>query len=144
MTAMAAQSGDHGNMLKKYRKNKGVIVLKLPAVVFRPLLHYANVDQNTTKLMHKCSSISVLTFTDGEKDVITMVKKELGRDILNNSYKNIMQIKEEDNRIDVYVKAKDGVIRELLVMVNEKDEFVAISLKGKLQTEDILAYVNNY
>lgn len=53
------------------------------------------------------------------------------------SYAPLMKVRDESEEVQFLIQERDGLIRELLLLVGSEDEFVLLSFTGKIDLEKI-------
>jgi hypothetical protein len=80
----------------------------------------------------------ILILTSENSNVTKMMRNETASFHKNPDYEVLMKVKDEDSNVDFYIKKKsDRLIGELVMLVDDKDEFVIIQMSGNLTMEDI-------
>ena len=92
---------------------------------------------------------------DGIKSmqIISLPKYEVGLDsdeikslkssIKKESYEELMNIKEGKETTVIYSQGKEDEVRNMLILVEEKNEFALINIDGVLKMKD-LAYIASH
>ena len=90
---------------------------------------------NFKALSGKVESVQILTSEKGK------VKDELAKEIsaiTKNGYEMLMQVKDEGEQVDFYVKNKsDKTISEFIISVNDPDETAFIRITGAFTMDDL-------
>lgn len=140
MTSINAQA--QKNPFDKFSDYKDVTyiyisktMLKLVGTTAIPSINGIDIKEIGSKL----NSIQIIT---SEKSSKKSLKTEALSIIKKDSYEKIMQVSEEDNKVDIYFKEdKKGSI---IVMVNdEKDSTVLIVFSGNFSMANILKMIGS-
>lgn len=140
MTSINAQA--QKNPFDKFSDYKDVTyiyisktMLKLVGTTAIPSINGIDINEFGSKL----NSIQIIT---SEKSSKKSLKTEALSIIKKDSYEKIMQVSEEDNKVDIYFKEdKKGSI---IVMVNdEKDSTVLIVFSGTFSMANILKMIGS-
>lgn len=140
MTSINAQA--QKNPFDKFSDYKDVTyiyisktMLKLVGTTAIPSINGIDIKEIGSKL----NSIQIITSEKGSKKSL---KTEALSIIKKDSYEKIMQVSEEDNKVDIYFKEdKKGSI---IVMVNdEKDSTVLIVFSGNFSMANILKMIGS-
>lgn len=140
MTSINAQA--QKNPFDKFSDYKDVTyiyisktMLKLVGTTAIPSINGIDINEFGSKL----NSIQIIT---SEKSSKKSLKTEALSIIKKDSYEKIMQVSEEDNKVDIYFKEdKKGSI---IVMVNdEKDSTVLIVFSGNFSMANILKMIGS-
>lgn len=74
-----------------------------------------------------------------EKNILRL-KKELKYD----DFEELISIREEGKLLDFYSQGSQDEIRDMVIIVDEVNEYVIMSLKGSLSMEDMRYLANNH
>lgn len=84
----------------------------------------------------KLNGILIQTSENGS--VSRMMKKETGYFANDRAYEVLMKVKDGETDVDFFIRKRpDNRIGELVMLVDENNEFVLIQLNGNLTMEDI-------
>lgn len=89
----------------------------------------------------KLESVEILT--SEKPSIARQMKEETAYIAKDKNYEPLMKVKDEESRITFYIKKKGEKIGELLMLVDEKSEFVIIRITGNLSLKDIQSITNN-
>lgn len=78
----------------------------------------------------------IVMLTSKAKIAIAKLKLEMQQ--VENTYERLMNVKEEGSRTSFYIlRAKNGIVRELIMFVEDSDEVMLVQLGGKIKNEDL-------
>lgn len=81
-------------------------------------------------------SIKVLDLEDCSSSVKERFNKKVsGLD--KNDYETLMSVKEDDENVQILVKEKKNIIKEMVIVCGGKDDCALILIKGDIRPEDI-------
>lgn len=123
------------NFYKKYMTSEKMTNINLSGWVLQMAGEYAD-EGKEKEMLQKITKLRVMVMEDGN-----LVKKsdysELIKDVKKDDYEPFMNIKEGNEKIDLYLKDDGETITNVLVLVNGDDEFVLLSLEGNLKFSDL-------
>lgn len=119
----------------KYKKYENVTSVKLQGWVIKLAAKFAD-DPDAKKAARHISKLRVLTMENG--NLVTKEDyKSLIRSIRKDQFEDLIMVREGTTKINLYIKEKKDKITNALLIVNDVDEFVMISLEGKLRLKDL-------
>ena len=63
--------------------------------------------------------------------------------IKSDNFEQLLTVREKSERVNIFSREKNGYIRDILIIVAEKDEFSLVNLKGKFSQEIINGLVKS-
>ena len=69
---------------------------------------------------------------------------QLKQDLHQESYEDLMTVQSKDSKVNILIREKDELIRNIVLLVHESDNFVLMSLKTKLTMDELAEIINNY
>jgi molybdopterin converting factor small subunit len=90
-------------------------------------------NEDIIKLVKKVSKIKVLTVENGDRTML----KDFVNYLNNNNYEDWATIKHDGDNVNIRVKQKDDVIKNMLITVNSDKELVFVDVKGSFTAADI-------
>jgi hypothetical protein len=80
----------------------------------------------------------ILILTSENQGIAKMMRTETAHFNNNPAYEILMKVKDDGSNVNFYVKKKsETLISELVMLVDEPDEFVIIQMNGNMTMEDI-------
>jgi hypothetical protein len=80
----------------------------------------------------------ILILTSENQGIAKMMRSETAHFNNNPAYEILMKVKDDGSNVNFYVKKKsETLISELVMLVDEPDEFVIIQMNGNMTMEDI-------
>lgn len=133
-----AQAQDLDSFYKKYSDKEGITAVYISKNMLNLAggQNFGNTGNiNFKALSGKVESVQILTSEKGK------VKDELAKEIsaiTKNGYEMLMQVKDEGEQVDFYVKNKsDKTISEFIISVNDPDETAFIRITGAFTMDDL-------
>ncbi|WBV62008.1 DUF4252 domain-containing protein [Chryseobacterium camelliae] len=112
--------------------------INVPMFIAKPMIKKAlredgENNEEIIKLVKKVSKIKVLTVENGDKIML----KDFADYLNNNNYEDWATIKHEGDNVNIRVKQKNDVIKNMLITVNSDKELVFVDVKGSFTADDI-------
>ena len=133
-----AQAQDLDSFYKKYSDKEGVTAVYISKNMLNLARgqNFGNLGSiNFKAISGKVESVQILTSEKGK------VKDELAKEIsaiTKNGYEMLMQVKDEGEQVDFYVKNKsNNIISEFIISVNNPKETVFVRISGNFTAEDL-------
>jgi hypothetical protein len=144
MSDLSAQSRSFNKFYRQYSWSENSVKVTLPGILVKIGAKIAKneVDDNTAREALKYAKhIKKLKVLVLEEDKARNVEKKKVEKLLagleKEKYETLVSVRENDTKVKLYIKTKKDLIRNLIVIVDEGDEFVAVNLKLKLKMEDL-------
>lgn len=90
-------------------------------------------NEEVIKLVKKVSKIKVLTVENGDRSMLQDFVSYLN----DNNYEDWATIKHDGDNVNIRVKQKDDVIKNMLITVNSDKELVFVDVRGNFTIDDI-------
>ena len=91
-------------------------------------------DQAVMDILKGLKELHVLTTEEGDG---LKYYEEASKKINSAAYKTLVTVRDKDENVKIFVKEEGKIITELLVLVGSKEEFVLVSLIGKIDLKQI-------
>lgn len=133
-TGKMAYFSDSGNDFKGAK----FTTINVPMFLAKPMIKKAlredgEDNEEVIRLIRKVSKIKVLTVENGDKSMLNDFAKYLN----NNNYEEWATIKHNGENVNIRVKQKDDVIKNMLITVNSDKELVFLDVRGNFTANDI-------
>jgi len=92
-------------------------------------------DKELADAISKLEGMKILAKEDTDRG--KQLYKEAFTLIPASEYDELMSVRNEDNDMKFLIKEKDGIIRELLMVIGGEDEFFIMSLVGDIDLKQI-------
>jgi hypothetical protein len=129
-----AGAQDH-RLYWKYKDYDGAIPVTAP----RWLIHAGSwfaPEKADRKMIRKVRKARVLAF-DGQSPVTTADYKRFERRAKRRNLEDLLFVREGDTRVRIMVKERRAILRKVVVFVHSPEEFVLVSVRGKLRLNEI-------
>jgi hypothetical protein len=122
------------DIFDKYNGKEGFTTVQLGNGALSFLSDLNKDDPDLKKMAEAMHSLKILIAD--ETAPRTNFAVELKGSLNFNTYKELMTIREKDEDVQILVRESDGMISDLLVLVNGSDENVLISMNGRFHLKD--------
>lgn len=124
------------DLFKRYADKEGVTSVYVSKAMLQMVPDaISNADLYLNNMKGKIEGIQILSSENAA------LKNEMDvsfRKLIGNQHEELMRIKDESGElITFHIKKEGNLITELIMLVNEKDEFSAIQILGKFTMQDI-------
>ena len=85
----------------------------------------------------KITGIQLLSAPKGKAGVLLSDVKSLEQKIKNESFEDLMTIRDKDSHINFMMDERSGIIKELIMVINSKENFTIMSLVGDIPVEEL-------
>ena len=132
-----AQNNTFSNLFEKYENKDDVTVVSISKAMFNMIpgnISTGNVD--IKDILPKIESMLIMT--SEKKDIKEKMYSEF-KTITekDKNYERLIRVKDSKTNITFDVRKNGDMIRELIMLVNDVDNFVAIQILGNFTVEDI-------
>jgi hypothetical protein len=138
---MQAQSPSINYFYNTYRGVDGATNISVGSFLIRIASAFVE-DHQTRTLIRKAKRVRLIAFDD----VDVLRQKDLTRlinGVKNETFEELMTVKEDGSQVRVFGKEEGDWIRNILLLVDEEDEFVMIGIKCKMTYDDITAIMED-
>ena len=141
---LEAQSKSFNQFYRQFHWSENSVKVTVPGLLIRmgagiAKNHLENeLEKSALKHAKKIKKIKVLVL-EGNKAMCVEDKsvKKLISGIENEKFETLVSVREGGETVKLFVKMKKDCIHNLIVIVDDDDEFVAVNLKTKLKMEDL-------
>ena len=136
ITVLLATAGLYAqdNFFEKFADRQGVTSVYISKKMFGLMKNIDTGDVNLNNLSGKINSLQLLSCEN--REVAAEIRKETAHIRQNNGYEELMRIKDEGDRIVIYVK-EGKKENEYVLVIDDADEFTLIQLNGQLTLEEL-------
>jgi len=121
-------------IFEKYADMDNVTSVYISKAMFQMMPTIEKVGVNLMNLKGKIESLQLVSSEN--KDRIAQMKKDFSQ-LVTSQHQELMRIKEENTRVHFYSNIKNDQVKELLMLVDSDDNYVAILLSGNFTLKDI-------
>jgi hypothetical protein len=141
---MIAQDKEMTNFFDKYENEDDVTIVNISKEMFKmmPISSINTGKADITSILAKIESMRIITSQNKvlKEKMATETKALVAK---NRKYEELMRIKDGKSTVTFNAIKNKSVINELLMLVNDEDNFVAIQILGSFTIEDIQKITKN-
>lgn len=130
-----AQSKYITQFYNQYKSYESVSSFKLGGFVLTLAGTFAD-DENARKVLRKVSHLRLMVVEEANlvtpEDYTTLV-----RGLQSDRFEELLQIRDEGERIDFFLREDGDRITDVLMLLRGKDEFLLLSLEGAFKFSDL-------
>ena len=130
------------SILKEYRGESGFIGFGIPAFVARPFL---SGEPELKDIIKDIRMVRFLVYENHQNDEIAYeCANELSHTLKNNkNYSELLTVTHSDGDVLIYAKSIKDIINEIVILVNDENDFVAIEVTGSIELDKLIEYAIN-
>ena len=117
-------------------ENEGIESHRIPAFIIRFVLRNSNESDEITPFLKGCRYINLAICENDVKNFkesYSLICKKLSE----SSYVNLVDINDGESKISIKSLFKRDMISELVILVVDNDEFITVSMTGKIDPKEI-------
>ena len=124
-------------LFDKYADTDGVTSIYISKTMFQMMPQIK--DLNLANMKGKIESLQLVTTEKPDK--IAQMKKDFSQ-LITDQHRELLRIKDENSRVNFYSNMKDDQITELIMLVEDEDNYTAVLLVGNFTLKDIQEIAN--
>lgn len=137
-SCLFAKSDGYDLFYKTHKKHNTVINLDIPVIILGLFLD-SNDDKEMRKLLRKTDDFKIFVAEGSKTHFLPIINEYLPSEI----YKDFLIVKEsESDDVTIKIKETENIISEIILLVEEGQDLIAISIKGKFTADDLMKYMN--
>jgi len=121
-------------LFDKYADMDNVTSIYISKAMFQMMPQIDNVGVNLMNLKGKIESLQLIT--SNNKDRMAQMKKDFSQ-LVTSQLQELMRIKDDKSHIHFYSNTQGDQIKELLMIVDDEDDYMVIQLIGNFTLKDI-------
>ena len=133
-----AQNNTFKSLFDKYENEDDVTIVSISKAMLNMIPGNINIKDNIniSNVLPKIESLLIITSNKSEKkekmasDFKSLVEK-------NKDYEELMRVRDGKSNVIFNVKKKGDIINELILLINDEKDFVAIQISGNFMLDDI-------
>lgn len=135
---MMAQQSMIDTYFEKFGDNDQFTKVTINQKMFSLFANFEGGTEEETEFMQAISKLDGLKILvadsiDNPKELFKTTAKEIKK----AGYEELMSVKDADEDIIFSIKEKDGVVKELIMLMGGNEEFVLLSLYGEINLKDV-------
>lgn len=130
------------SILKEYRSENGFIGFGVPAFIARPFL---SDEPELKEILKDIRMVRFLVYEDHNNDLMAVeCANELSHVLKNNKhYSELLTVTHSEGDVMIYAKSIKDIINEVVILVNDNNDFVAIEITGSIELNKIVEFASN-
>jgi Domain of unknown function (DUF4252) len=132
---LQAQSENIETFYKRYAKSENATNVTIKGWLLDVATQFTE-DVESRKVLSKITQLRVLLMEEGNP-VSNTEYLQFKKDIRKDDFEELLQIRDEGSQVDFFIREEGDHITNVLMLVNEADGFVLLSLEGLLKLEDL-------
>jgi len=136
MLSLNVSAGDGFDKLySKYSTTEGITSINLSESIIKIASKFlGDDDQEAKEVLNDIESIKLLTSEGTTNTNLLNEAKEL---LKSEGYEDLIRVNEGDEYVRIMVKESNEIIKDIIVYVESKDEFVFINVTGDIDPEKV-------
>lgn len=135
ISVYAGDNSDFKQFYRQHKRDKGVINFWVPPFILR--VASINQDAYIQNFAHSTSNVRIMI----KEESAEYLYYELNSSLPDETYKDLLFVKDGKNDVRITAHIKKDKIKEILIIVNDSSNFVAIQLKGNYRINDLAGLV---
>lgn len=100
-------------------------------------------DEAVQDLIKSIDRMNILTIPKGEKGIRENELNDLRKEVSKENFEDLMVIRDGNDRINIMVKEKDGIISHLLMVIDDDQELTILDFVGSISMDDVALLTDN-
>ena len=119
----------------RYRFKDGVTTITIPGWVIGLAANFGDMEKGERELLHSIDKVRILVVEDDDLKGKINLHKEFSTKINpNNSYEELMTVRDKNEDVTIYGKMDENVITEMVILVGGDDNAM-IYVRGEINPE---------
>jgi len=129
------QSKSVKQFYNKYANYENVSDVTLQGWVLKMASNFAD-DETAERMLEKITKLRVLTMANGNL-VQPADYRKLMREVRSDNFEDLIEIQSGTEKINMLIREDGETITDVVLFVNDADNFLLLSLEGALRFEDL-------
>lgn len=140
---MMAQNSIINKYFEKYADNDQFTKVTINQKMFSLFANFEGNTEEETEFMQAISKLDGLKILVGDSIENPMgLYKKVAAEIDKGDYEELMSVKDGDENVKFSIIEKNGIVKEMIMVVGGKDEFVLLSLYGEIDLKNVSKIAN--
>jgi hypothetical protein len=130
----------------KYKDNGKYLSVHIEGGLLKMLSNVDTNDEDTREFLNAVSKIEGIDIHSINRDEGDFGESDINsfkRDIKRENFDELMIVRDGDSDINFLIKEKRGKINELLLVVDEPDDFTIVNISGEIDLKTIAKVTEN-
>ena len=131
---------------EKFRDNGKYVSIRIDGGLLKLFSSIETNDEETQEFMdamNKIDAIDVHSIDRGDDGFNESDLNRFKKDVQKEKYDELMIVRDGDTKLDFLIKEKKGKISDLLLLVEEPDEFIIVNISGEIDLNTIAKITDN-
>lgn len=139
---MQAKPIDVESMFAKYKKADNAFSVRLGYPIMKLSGLIISARYKEARIVRSINSLRMVDLSDCSKETQSQFRLDADS-LLDTKYKELAQVKTEDDNIRVLAKCDDKVIKDMIILLSGEDVLL-VRLKGNMDLKKYMEYVIKY
>lgn len=139
---MQAKAIDVESMFAKYKKADNAFSVRLGYPIMKLSGLIISARYKEARIVRSINSLRMVDLSDCSKETQSQFRLDADS-LLDTKYKELAQVKTEDDNIRVLAKCDDKVIKDMIILLSGEDVLL-VRLKGNMDLKKYMEYVIKY
>ncbi|MGL4492573.1 MAG: DUF4252 domain-containing protein [Tannerellaceae bacterium] len=139
---MQAKAIDVEGMFAKYKKADNAFSVRLGYPIMKLSGLIISARYKEARIVRSINSLRMVDLSDCSKETQSQFRLDADS-LLDTKYKELAQVKTEDDNIRVLAKCDDKVIKDMIILLSGEDVLL-VRLKGNMDLKKYMEYVIKY
>ena len=139
---MQAKAMDVESMFAKYKEADNAFSIRLGYPIMKLSGLIISARYKEARIVRSINSLRMVDLSDCTKETQSQFRLDADS-LLDTKYKELAQVKTEDDNIRVLAKCDDKVIKDMIILLSGKDVLL-VRLKGNMDLKKYMEYVIKY
>ncbi|PLX08312.1 MAG: hypothetical protein C0598_12400 [Marinilabiliales bacterium] len=136
--SMMAQNSIINKYFEKYADNEKFTKVTINQKMFSLFANFEGNTEEETEFMQAISKLEGLKILVGDSIDNSMgLYNKVVAELDKAPYEELMSVKDGDENVKFSIVEKDGIVKEMIMVVGEKNEFVLLSLYGEIDLKNV-------
>lgn len=131
--AVFSQSKSIENFYSKYKNHEKTTTLTFGGGLIKFAASFE--EGADTKILEKISQVRLMV---SEENLVTPnAYKSFSKRLKKDAFEDLMQINAEGTKVDILIRENGNLISDVIMLVNDEEDFIMISIEGNFQYSDL-------
>ncbi len=130
----------------KYKDNGKYLAVRIDGGILNMLSGIKTNDEEAQEMLNAMSKIDAINVHSIDRDEDEFAESDIEKfkkNVQKDKYDELMIVRDGDTDVDFLIKEKKGKISDLLLVVDEPDEFIIVNISGEIDLKTIAKIVDN-
>lgn len=127
---LSAQNNAADKLFEKYEGRDGFTTISFNSGMVK-MLAGSDEEGEAKDLLKQIKEVRILTGEDNDQDL--NFYNEINKAFPGNEYEELMNIKDSDSNVKIWIKENSGIIHELVLVASGSDDNTLIIVRGNIE-----------